>query len=148
MVLDSFFNAIFGWAIGQPPSLVGLIVVSIVLTFFVTLVYKFMTDQEALKSIKKEMKEIRKEMKEVKDDPTRMMELNKQSMEKSMVQMKNSFKPMIITFIPLIIIFGWLRNVYEGVDLNFLGFINGWLWVYIIFSMIISIILRKIMKVH
>lgn len=147
MVLDSFFNSIFGWAIESSP-LWGLFVVSFILTFFVTLVYKFMTDQEALKSIKQEMKEIRKEMKEFKDDPEKMMELNKRSMEKSMVQMKSSFKPMIITFIPLIIVFGWLRNIYEGVQLNFLGFIDGWLWVYIIFSMVISLTLRKLMRVH
>ncbi|MCD4759629.1 EMC3/TMCO1 family protein [archaeon] len=147
MVLDSFFDAIFGWVI-EPSPLWGLLVVSLILTFFVTLVYKFMTDQEALKSIKQEMKDIRKEMKQFKDDPEKVMELNKRSMEKSMTQMKNSFKPMLITFVPLIIIFGWLRNTYEGVQLNFLGFIDGWLWVYLIFSMLASIILRKLMKVH
>ncbi len=147
MVLESFFNAIFGWAI-EASKLWGLLFISFILTLFVTLIYKFATDQEALKSIKKEMKEIREDMKKFKDDPEKMLELNKRSIEKSMVQMKNSFKPMIITFIPLIIVFGWLRNTYEGVNLNFLGFINGWLWVYLIFSVVMSIILRKLMRVH
>ena len=146
MVLDSFFNAIFGWAM-ESSKVWGLFVISLVLTFFVTLVYKFMTDQEALKSIKQEMKDIRKEMKEVKDNPDRMMELNKQSMEKSMVQMKNSFKPMIITFIPLIIIFGWLRETYAELPIEFLWF-SSWLWIYIIFSIIFSIFIRKLLKVH
>jgi len=145
-MLDSLFNTIFGWAVGPSP-LWGLLIVSLFLTLFTTLVYKFVTDQEVLKQIKGEMKEIRKEMKEAKDNPEKMLELNKRSMEKSMIQMKNSFKPMIITFIPLIIIFSWLKNTYEPIALNLLG-IHSWLLIYIIFSIIISIILRKLLKVH
>jgi uncharacterized membrane protein (DUF106 family) len=146
MVLDSFFNGIFGWAINADP-LWGLIFVSFVLTFLITLSYKFMTDQKLMKSVKEEMKDIRKQMKEFKDDPTKVMELQKRSMDKSMVQMKNSFKPMIITFIPLIIIFGWLRETYAELPIEFLWF-SSWLWIYIIFSIIFSIFIRKLLKVH
>ncbi len=145
-MLDSLFNSIFGWAIDISP-IFGLFIIAFVLTLFVTLVYKFMTDQELLKSIKQEMKEIREEMKKFKDDPQKMMELNKKSMEHSLSQMKNTFKPMLITFIPLIIVFGWLRNIYGTLTLNFLG-IHSWLLIYIIFSMVLSLILRKIMKVY
>lgn len=147
MVLDSFFNAIFGWAI-EVSQIFGLFIISLVLTLFTTLVYKLATDQEALKTIKEEMKDLRADMKRFKDDPEKMMELNKISVEKSMIQMKNSFKPMLITFIPLIIVFGWLRNTYNETELNFLGFIDSWLITYIIISVAVSIILRKIMKVH
>ena len=146
MVLDSFFNKIFGGIIESSP-LGGLIFISFILTFLITLAYKFMTDQVLMKSVKGEMKDIRKQMKEYKDDPTKVMELQKKSMERSMAQMKNSFKPMIITFIPLIIIFGWLRGVYAELEISFIG-ISSWLWIYIIFSIIFSITLRKILKVH
>ena len=146
MVLENFFNSIFGWAIEAGP-LGGLIFISFVLTFLITLSYKYMTDQELMKSVKAEMKEIRKQMKEFKDDPSKVMELQKKSMDKSMVQMKNSFKPMLITFIPLIIIFGWLRGVYAEEVVKFL-WIDSWLWIYIIFSIIFSIIVRKLLKVH
>ncbi len=146
MVFDNFFNSVFGWAIEADP-LGGLIFISFVLTLLITLAYKFMTDQDLMKSVKAEMKEIRKEMKEFKDNPEKVMELQKKSMDKSMIQMKNSFKPMLITFIPLIIIFGWLRSVYAEEVVKFL-WIDSWLWIYIIFSIIFSIALRKFMKVH
>ena len=145
MVLDSFFNAIFGWALDISP-LVGILVISLVLTLLVTLAYKFMTDQHMLKNIKDEMKDLRKQMKENKHDQSKIMELQKISMEKSLKQMKQTFKPMLITMLPLLVIFSWLRNTY-----NPIGPIVGsltWIWVYIISSMIFSIILRKIMKVH
>ncbi len=146
MVLENFFQNTLGWAIEWSP-LGGLFIVSFILTLLVTLVYKYMTDQELLKSIKQEMKEIRKEMKLFKEDPTKMMELQKISMEKSMVQMKNTFKPMLITFIPLILVFGWLREVYATLEISFLG-MSSWLLIYIIFSVIFSATLRKILKVH
>ena len=146
MALENFFENTLGWAIEWSP-LGGLFIISFLLTLLVTLVYKHMTDQELLKSIKEEMKELREEMKRFKEDPKKMMELQKESMEKSMVQMKNTFKPMLITFIPLILVFGWLREKYELIDISFLG-ITSWLWIYIIFSIILSTTLRKFLKVH
>ncbi len=146
MALNNFFESSLGWAIEWSP-LGGLVLISFILTLLVTLVYKYMTDQELLKSIKEEMKEIRKEMKEFREDPQKMMELQKRSMEKSMVQMKNTFKPMLITFIPLIMVFGWLREVYAVTEVSFLG-MSSWLLIYIIFSVIFSITIRKFLRVH
>jgi uncharacterized membrane protein (DUF106 family) len=147
VMLESFFNGVFGWAINLG-HLWGLIIIAFILTLLVTLAYKFLTDQSLAKSIKEEMKQIRQDMKEFKDDPEKVMELQKTSMEKSMKQMKMSLKPIIITLIPLIIIFGWLRATYADIDLNFLGFIDGWIWVYIIVSIIFSLILRRFLRVH
>ena len=146
MVLDSFFNSIFGWAIQMSP-LTGIIVVAFTLTLIVTIVYKIMTDQDMLKNIKQEMKDIRKEIKLASQDPSKMAELNKRSMEKSMTQMKHTLKPTLITMLPLLFALTWLRNTYETLTLNFFG-ISSWLWTYIILSLIFSISLRKIMKVH
>jgi len=146
MVLETFFEKTFGWLIELSP-LGGLFVISFVLTLLVTLTYKYMTDQELLGSIKKEMKEIREDMKKFKENPQKMIELQKTSMEKSIIQMKNTFKPMLITFIPLILVFTWLREVYTSIDITFLG-ISNWLIIYIIFSIILSATLRKILRVH
>jgi len=145
MVLDSFFNAIFGWAINISP-LLGIIIISLILTILVTLAYKFLTDQKMLKEIKEEMKDLRGQMKEHKGNPEKLMEIQKISMEKSMKQMKQSFKPMLLTLLPLLIIFSWLRNVYNPIG-PVLGSLT-WIWVYIISSMVFSIALRKILKVH
>ncbi len=146
MVLDSFFNSIFGWAIEMSP-LTGIIVISFVMTLIATFIHKIMTDQNLLKNIKQEMKQIRKEIKEASQDPQRMAELNKKSMEKSMTQMKHTMKPILITMIIFFILFGWLRTTYDVLTLNFLG-IHSWLWTYVILSFIFSLLLRKILKVH
>jgi uncharacterized membrane protein (DUF106 family) len=76
-----------------------------------------------------------------------MAELNKRSMEKSMTQMKHTMKPTLITMLPLILVFTWLRAEYTVKQVAFLG-ITSWLWIYIIFSLVISITIRKLLKVH
>jgi len=146
MVLDGFFNSIFGSLIGWSP-LGGLVLISFIITIIVTVAYKYLTDQEVMKSLKAEMKELQKQVKEAKDDTHKMTELNKKSMEKNLQYMMKSFKPTFFTLIPILIIFSWLRNVYNGLELNFLG-INSWIWVYIIFSVVFSLVLRKLMRVH
>lgn len=145
--VNSFLTFLFGSLVESWP-LMGLVAISFVLTVIVTFAYKYLTDQKMMKSHKDETKQIRLDMKTHKDDKEKTMELQKRSLEISLKMMKHSMRPMIFTFLPLIIMFGWLRIVYKGVDLNFLGIINGWIWVYIILSMIFSIALRKILKVH
>lgn len=145
-MLDSFFNQVFGWSINLNAEF-GLFFITLVLTLIVTVIYKYATDQKKQKMSKEEMKSIRAEMKNNKDDQKKLMELQKRTMEISMEQMKNSFKPMLITFIPLIIVFAWLKTTYEPLSLNLVG-IHSWLLIYIIFSLILSPILRKVMKVY
>ena len=145
MVLDSFFNSIFGWFIEKSP-LGGLLFISLVLTFLTTLSYKFFTDQVKLKQVKDDMTSLREKMKEHKSDPKKMMEFQKLSLEKSFEQMKHQIKPLLITMIPLIIIFGWLRKTYQPYG-DLIGPL-GWLGVYFISSVIFSIIIRKLMKVY
>ncbi len=130
------------------PDPFGLLVISFILTFIITLAYKFLTDQKLMKSLKEELKELQKKMKEFKDQPSKLMEIQKEAMQKNFKYMIHSMKPTIITFLPIIIIFSWLRNYYTslGNPPVFLGL--SWIWSYIIFSIIFSIILRKIFKVH
>jgi len=76
MVLDSFFNLIFGWSINISP-LFGIGVVAFIFTLIVTLIYKYTTDQSFMKSVKEEMKDLQKQMKEHKEDHKKVMELQK-----------------------------------------------------------------------
>ncbi|MAG45355.1 MAG: hypothetical protein CMH63_01110 [Nanoarchaeota archaeon] len=145
-MLNGFFNAIFGFLINWHP-LGALIIISFLLTALITVAYKYFTDQELMKSLKAELKELQGQMKEAKHDTERLMQLQKQSMEKNMKYMMNSFKPTLITLVPILIIFSWLRATYSEIDLNFLG-IHSWIWIYIIFSIVFSIGLRKILRVH
>lgn len=103
-LLDPIFNPLlnfgFFWTI---------LITSFILTLFITLIYKFATDQALMKKLKGEMKVLQKEMKALKDNPAKAMAHQKKVMEKNMQYMKHSLKPTLYTFIPIIIIFGWLN---------------------------------------
>ncbi len=83
--------------------------VSIVLSLVITLIYKWMTDQTVMKSLKEDIKQHQNEMKKNRDNPKKVMQIQKQAMEKNMKYMMKSMKPTIVTFIPLILVFGWLN---------------------------------------
>lgn len=118
---------------------IGIIILSFIVTLFITIVNYFMVDKTRMKEIRDKQKALRQEMKKYRDNPSKMIELNKQLMEDMPEQLKHSFKPMLVTIIPLLILFKWLRATYA------LTAIAGtWLWWYIGFSILFSIILRKI----
>ncbi len=140
----------------------SILVISFLITLFTTLIYKYTTNQQHLKQIKEDLKKFRQEMRNYKDDPKKMMEIQKKSMELSMQSMKSTLKPTFITMIPLLLVFVWLSNVYKTVNANNItgavtagkimvpvfSFSIGWIWVYIISSVIFSIVIRKILKVY
>src|SRR3989338_8012870 len=87
--------------------------ISFLLSLLITLIYKWMTDQAMMKSMKEDIKKHQAEMKKHKEDPKKMMEIQKKAMGKNMQYMMASLKPTLVTFIPLILIFGWLSNHYS-----------------------------------
>ena len=91
----------------------AIVILSFVVSLFITLIYKVVTDQEKMKSLKDDMKKFQKQMREHKDDTQKVMKLQKQAMEKNMQYMVQSFKPTLITFIPIILLIGWL-NLHMG----------------------------------
>lgn len=146
-MFDSFFNAIFGPVLSlQEPF--GLLIISFILTLITTLAYKYFTDQNMMKQLKDEMTDMQKMMKDDSHSTEKKMEIQKTMLEKNMTYMKHSMKPMLITFIPIIITFGWLRNYYTALGDPKIFFGLTWIWAYLIFSMIISMLLRKLMKIH
>ena len=118
----------------------SIAVVSVLVTFVATLAHKWLTNQEHMKSLKERQKEIQKELKGCKDG-CKMKELNSELMKLTGVMMKSSLKPMFVTIIPFLVLFAWLRSVFTPV----MG--STWIWYYIGFSIVASIILRKVLKV-
>lgn len=116
MVLDSFFNTIFGPLI-RLNILFAVIVISFLISLIMTFAYKWMTDQHLMKSLKEDMKSHQNEIKKHKDNPQKMLELQKLAMDKNMKYMMHSMKPTLVTFIPIIIIFGWLSSTLAYVPL-------------------------------
>ena len=76
------------------------------------------------------------------------MEVQKLAMEKNMKYMLQSLKPTLFTFIPIIFIFSWLRTYYTDLGNPDVLLNLGWIWIYIIFSIIVSLTLRKLLKIH
>ena len=118
----------------------SIAVVSVIVTFIATLAHKWLTNQEHLKSLKARQKEIQKELRGCKDGKI-LKELNAELMKLAGVMFKSSMKPMFVTIIPFLLLFMWLRGVYTPV----MG--SSWIWWYIGFSVVASIILRKVLKV-
>ncbi len=150
MALESFFNFIFGpiLALGSPWD---IIIISFILTLIVNLAMKFFTNQNVMKSLKEETEFFKQEMKKFKNDPQKLIEIQKKSMETSMKYLKHSMPATLVTLLPLLLIFGWLRTTFppEKILLNLpFGIELGWLGSYILFSIIFSIALRKILKIH
>ena len=88
-------------------------------------------------------------MKKFKGNPEKILELNKKQMESMPKMFDITMRPMIYTFIPIVLFFRWFNDYFTASNLQgfkFLGFLP-WIWFYIIFAMIFSTILRKLLKV-
>ncbi len=118
----------------------SIAIFSVVVTLISTLAQKWLTNQEHLRSLKKRQKEIQKELRGCKDECL-MKELNLEMMKLTGVMFKSSMKPVFVTMIPFLILFWWLKSVYVPV----MG--SSWIWYYIGYSVVASMILRKVFKV-
>ena len=146
MVLDGFFNFIFGWSF-RFGNLGAILIISFIITLLTTLVYKYFTNQEALKKLNYENKGLQEKMKQHKGDVKKMAELQKEALQKSLIEpMKHQIKPLLITMIPFLLVFSWLRLRYEGTGDLIFGI--GWFGTYIVSSIIFSMVLRKVLKVY
>ena len=155
-ILAGFFDLIFSPITNNLSPRWSLIVISFIITLLSTLAYKYLTNQTVIKAMKEEMKVLQQQVKLHKDDPEKMKETNKTLMSKNLELMKHSMRPTLFTFIPIILVFSWLRETYLpagdifswGFHIPLFGQGIGWLWMYIITSIIMSILLRKALKIH
>lgn len=132
--------------------LIDIFIYSLAVSLFITLVNKYMTDQVKIKALRAEMKELQKKMKSIASkDPEEARKLQQQIFQKNMENMKHNMNPkiLIITMIPALIVLFHISQGYsqfgEFWDLGFTQF--GWLGSYITFSIINSLLLKKLLKV-
>ena len=146
-VLLPTLGALLSWSL-----LWGMIIIVFVINVIFVIIHKFGTNQEELKSLKEEQKKFREQMKQAKDQPEKMMELQKKQMENLPAtfskNLELTMKPLMYTAIPLILSLRWFSDFFIAMESPkiFLGL--GWLGTYIIFSLIFSMTLRKILRVH
>lgn len=142
--LDKSVGLLLGW-----DELYGLIIFTFALTFLIVIIYKYTSNQEALRMLREDSKRLSEEMKQHKDDPKKMMELQKEQFRKAFFeQFKHTMVPMVITLIPMAIVFFYLKGYYAKIQNPALLFGFGWIFVYILFSILFNMILRKLLKVH
>lgn len=145
--LDSSVGVLLNWP--DPKYPYGLIILTFVLTLVIVIIYKYTTNQEALKNLKEDSMRISQEMKQHKDNPQKVMELQKEQFKKGFFeQFRHTLKPMLITIVPMGIVFIYLRDFYTKMGSPKLMFGFGWIFVYIVFSIVFNMILRKILKVY
>lgn len=125
---------------------IGMLFTTAVITLVLTLFQKYGTDQEALREIKKEQKILQAQIKEFKDNPAKVMELNKKNLEFMPRTMELTMAPLLFTALPIILFFRWFNDYFMVHSVKILGFLS-WFWAYLIFSIIFSMIFRKLLKV-
>jgi len=136
-----------GWILNWN-VLFGMIIITFFINLAQTLVHKYTTNQEELKKLRDDQKKFQEEMKQLKNQPDKMLELQKKQFKNFPKSFSLSMQSAVYTIIPLILFFRWFNDFFT--ELNspkvFLGL--GWIGTYIIFSIVFSIILKKVLKVH
>jgi uncharacterized membrane protein (DUF106 family) len=146
MVLESVFNFLFGWTINFNQTF-AIFFVTAVFTLLSTLVYKFTTKQDMIKKLKEETKQMNKEIRSSVNNPKKVKEIEKKLWENNITLFKQNLIPMIITLVPFLLLFGWLKTAFEVYTEPLFGYF-GWFGTYIIMTLILSLVFRKILKVH
>lgn len=137
-ILDPSLGTFLNWN-----TTIGMLVVVLLISVFITLIQKYTTDQKTLKEMKKEQKELSEEMKKYKEHPEKLMKLQKQQMEFIPKMLKLSMRSIIWTSIPLILLFRWFMDYFSTIpEFKFFGFLS-WFWFYLLGSVIFGSFLRK-----
>jgi len=124
----------------------GMVVITLIITLITTILQKYLTDQDTLKTIKEEQKLVQEELKLAKDNPEKTMALSGKSMELMMKAMPITMRPAMYTIIPFVLFFRWFNDYFIASSAKVMGM--SWFWAYLIFSIVFSSIFRKILKVH
>ena len=142
------YNGTFGLIYPLIDPTIDILILSILVSIFVSLVNKKFTDQNMLKRNKEESKELNKKLRAMlKTNPAKARELQKELFQKNMENIKQAFnlKVMLITMPVFFLLIPFLKVNYGVFGEIFLGF--EWFGTYFIFSIIGSIVFRKLFKV-
>lgn len=158
-VMDLIFGPFFRLTSNaQQNNMIGVLVVSVFVSFIITIATAKLVDQELMKKYKKKIKTFQDQMSALqkKGDTKKLQKVQSKMMSIQGEMMKLSFKPMIYTMPPIIIIFGWLGHtlpreliiVLLPFSLPKYGATLGWLGWYIFCSIPMSSLLKKIMNIE
>ncbi|MCD6402885.1 MAG: DUF106 domain-containing protein [Candidatus Aenigmarchaeota archaeon] len=140
--------------VSQP--FMSLFLIALAVSLIIILSYKFFVNLEKLNEAKKKMKQLQKTLIDAQksNDVERMKKIVEEITEVNKVFMKESIKPMIISLILLVTIFPIISKMYTGkivarlpFSLPWIGSELSWIGWYIIVSVTITWILRRLLGV-
>ncbi len=135
-VLNPTFGALMNFNLW-----LGFIIIVGIISIILTLAQKYLSDKEKLKELRKEQKLLNEEVKKYRDHPEKLNEISKKQLEFIPRTFELTIKPLIYTSIPIILLFRWFADYLQPK-------MGGWWFLYyIIFSMILSSIFRKVLDV-
>ena len=91
------------------PPAISIAIIAIAASTLVTIIYKYTTNQRALKELKESTKTLREQIKTAAGKQN-AAEMQKKMMENTFKQFSYTTKAMLLTFIPLILVFTWVRG--------------------------------------
>jgi uncharacterized membrane protein (DUF106 family) len=127
----------------------SIIIISLTVSLFVTLINYFFLNKEKMKEIKERQKVLKEEMKrhQKAGNQEKLMELNRELLSHSMEMFRHSFKPMLITIIPIILLFSFVKTAYVNTALAANWFIAPkWFWYYLLGAIAGGMIFKKIFR--
>lgn len=156
-MLESVLNAIFSPVLKLQP-IWGMLIISSIITVIVTLINDKLMKSAHAKDFKQKMDKTKAEMMEsqksgdkekVNKYMEKMMEMNSEYLQKMMKPLSVS---LAISMLLVILFFPWMKANYNGNIIltipKVVPLIGGkdlnWLWWYIITSLIVGLVLRKI----
>ncbi|MBS3065812.1 DUF106 domain-containing protein [Candidatus Pacearchaeota archaeon] len=125
----------------QSSPRIFVILVSILVSLFISAVNYFVLNKERMREIKERQKALQAEMKKHKDNPQKMMDLQKEMFSHVGESFKHSMKPMLITFIPIVLFFPLIRSALITTEIA-----KTWFWWYLGTSIVASMAFRKLFK--
>lgn len=152
-MISGFLTALFAPILALPAFIAELII-AMIIVFIATLFYRFAVNQNALRELKNEQKEKQEKIKELqKTNPQEATQMMNAVLKLTNKQLRMNIKPLILTLILAFIFLPWLGSVftepvvYLPFSLPFFENNFGWLAWYIIVSMPLNFLFRKIMGV-
>ncbi|MFW6285899.1 MAG: hypothetical protein ACOC16_01890 [Nanoarchaeota archaeon] len=163
-IVNSSINQTINDSISQVPLFLGIsapltmsplldiLIIAFIGSAFVTIINKYLSDQVKIRALRAEMKDLKKKSRKyMVKDPQKAQAIQQEMMKKSFESMKHAMNPkvLIITMIPMLLLIGLVKNLYSPFgDILNLGFVQfAWLGTYIVFSIIWSIALKKLLDV-
>ena len=138
---DPSIGALLNWNVD-----IGMVIIAAVIGLIIILVQKYTTDQKTLREIKKEQKLLQEEIKKYKNDQQKFLELNKKQLELWPKTMDITLRTIVYTSVPIILFFRWFNDYFAANPVKIFGFL-GWIWAYLILSIIFTSIFRKVFNV-